>query len=99
MRINIKDKIAEHFLRLEDMAKEAADDDTESYSSRASAMTAMTKILSDLTVAQEKVVNMERLMMIESTTIEVLAEFLNTKQQEKFLVLLKEKIDGTAQEG
>lgn len=93
MRIDLNQKIGDHFVRLEALAMEAELDSEESYSSRASAMTALTKILSDLTGAQEKIINMERLMKIEATTIEILAEFLNIDQQEKFLNLLEEKLN------
>ena len=42
MNINLNEKIAEHFDRIEALAKEAAEDEAQSYSSRTSAMNGLT---------------------------------------------------------
>lgn len=93
MQINLSGKINEHFDRLEELSKEAADDTEGSFSSRGSAMSALTRILSELTKAQTEIYNMERLMRIEAVTIEVLGEFLTPDQQEDFLQRLEKVLD------
>jgi len=92
MNINLSEKIAEQFIRLEELADEASSDQDESFSSRASAMTALTTIIKELTKAQSEVINMERLMKIEQTTIEVLREHLSHSQQEEFLNTLESRL-------
>ncbi len=93
MQINLSGKINEHFERVEGLAKEAADDKDGSFSSRAAAMSALTRILSELTVTQAEVHNMERLMRVEAVTIEVLEEFLTETQQEEFLQRLEKVLE------
>jgi len=93
MKIDLNEKIQTHLARLEDLADEAADDAEESYSSRASALTALTAVLKELTKTQAEVINMERLMRIEATTIEVLKRHLTPDQQEEFLKELGEKLN------
>lgn len=93
MKIDLSEKIETHFARLESLAEEAAADDEESYSSRASALTALTNVLKELTKTQAEVINMERLMRIEATTIEVLKKHLTIEQQEEFLVELGARLN------
>jgi len=93
MNINLSEKIDVHFHRLENLAEEADTDENESFSSRASAMSALTSIIRELTKAQAEVVNMERLMKVEKKTIEVLKKYLSEDEQEQFLDELEAYID------
>ncbi len=93
MNINLSEKINVHFHRLENLAEEADGDENESFSSRASAMSALTSIIRELTRAQAEVINMERLMRVELKTIEVLKKYLSEDQQEAFLNDLEEYIN------
>ncbi len=93
MNINLSEKIDIHFHRLENLAQEADTDENESFSSRASAMSALTSIIRELTKAQSEVVNMERLMKVEKKTIEVLKKYLSEDEQEQFLDELEAYID------
>ncbi len=76
MNIDLSSKLADHFKRLEDLANEAVKDDNggESYSSRASAMSALTQIIKDLIINQEKVYNMKNLQELQSSIVEALEE-------------------------
>lgn len=85
MKIDLSQKIAEHFDRLEALAIETESDESQSFSSRASAMTALSGMLVTLTKTQEEIVNMQRLQKIERVTIEVVKKYLNEKQTEDFL--------------
>ena len=93
MNINLSDKISTHFDRLENMANEASADDDESFSSRSSAMRALTDILQELTKAQAEVINMERLMKIEKITVETVKKHLSSQQQVQFLQDLEGSLD------
>lgn len=93
MQIDLNAKIMDHFVRLEDLAMEAAEDENESFSSRAAAMTAVSHILKELTKTQAEVVNMERLMRVEAVTIETLRMYLTPEQHENFLKKLEEMLD------
>jgi len=93
MEINLEEKISEHFDRLESLADEAEGDVEESYSSRASAMGALTGMLRDLVNLQGKVINMERLIRIEALTIETLQKHLSEKQHEDFLKDLEDLLN------
>jgi hypothetical protein len=93
MLIDLNEKMQEHLHRIELLAKEAAEDAEETFAQRASAMTAMTAILREMEKMQAEVLNMERLMIMEQTTIELLKKHLTEKQQEEFLRELKEKLD------
>lgn len=93
MKIDLNVKIQEHLVRLESLAEEAVGDTEESYSSRASALTALTAVLKELTKTQAEVINMERLMRIEATTIAILKEYLTPDQHEEFLLDLEERLN------
>lgn len=93
MQINLKKKIDEHFRRVEALAVEAENDESQSYSSRASAMVACSNMLKELTKSRADVYNMERLMKIEQITVEVVKEFLTTEQIESFLSRLDQQIN------
>lgn len=95
MNLNLQEKIGEQFKRLEILASEAQENALdETYSSRATAMGALTKMLSDLVKIQETVISMDRLMRIETVTIETLKEYLTLEQQEDFLERLEEILNG-----
>lgn len=85
MQINLNQKISEHLQRLEDLAREAEDDEEQSFSSRASAMSALTGMFKELVKSQAEVVNMERMMRIERITIETVKKYLTLEQSEVFL--------------
>ena len=90
MQIDLSEKIEQHFRRAEQLAEEASNDGgEETYSSRASAMTALTAILDKLIKQQEAVWNMQRQQKVEQALIESVLEFLDEEQITKFL----EKID------
>ena len=93
MIINLNDRIAEHYKRVENLAKEAAEDEEQTYSSRAAAMTAVSSMLRDLKKDQEELINMERLMQIEQITIDTVKEFLTPDQIEVFLGRLEERVE------
>lgn len=89
MQINLNQKIAEHLKRLEDLAREAEDDEEQSFSSRASAMQALTGMFKELVKSQAEVINMERMMRIERITIETVKKYLTPEQSEEFLMELE----------
>ena len=75
MKIDLAEKISTHFKRLEALADEASQpDQDESYSSRASAMTALTAVIKELTKEQEKINNMATLQELQSAIVEALEE-------------------------
>ena len=96
MKVELQDEIGKHFVRLRTLAEDAAEDDDESYSSRAAAMTAMTNILKELTKTQQEVYNMERLMVIESVTIDTLRKYLTPAQSEVFIQDLTSRLDNVS---
>jgi len=75
MKIDLAEKIANHFERLENLADEAANDENESFSARASAMTALTAVIKELTKEQEKIHNMSTLQELQSAIVEALEDF------------------------
>ena len=87
MKIDLHDEISRHYERLRLLAEEAAEDDEESYSSRASAMNGVTSMLKELIKEQEKVINMDRLAKIEQITIETIRKHLS---EDVYETLLKE---------
>lgn len=97
MKIDLSLEIADHFDRIKTLAETAESDPNESYSSRASAMTALTGIIRDLVKEQDKVINMERLMAIEATVIEVCNKHLSNEAREQFLNELEAKLKDNSQ--
>lgn len=92
MKVELSEKMSSHFKRLESLAEEAETDVEERYSSRASAMSALTSMLKELEKSQAKIYNMERLSHIEAETISTLKEFLTPEQHNKFLERLSERL-------
>lgn len=83
--LELSKEIVEHFNRIKDLAEAAAESPGESFSSRASAMAALTAIIRDLVKEQEKVANMERLMAVENAVVTVVNEHLTAEQREELL--------------
>ena len=92
MLVDLNEKMLEHFSRIEKLSVEAEGDAEETFAQRASAMSAMTVLLRDLTKAQEELVNMERLMIMEQTVIEILQKYLTPEQHEEFIKEVEEKL-------
>jgi len=90
MKIDLNEKIETHFKRLEDLADEASQDDEESYSSRASAMAALSGMLKELTKSQAEVVNMNRIMLVEQALVEAAKELFNEDELGVFTQKLME---------
>ena len=90
MEINIDSKLAEHFERVEELAKTAIEDDDESYSSRASAQSALTTIIKDIVKSQESIITMKRLQEVERILIKTVKKYLNDKEMEEFLAEINE---------
>ena len=80
MIIDINAEMNDHFQRVRALAEEAADDVDQGFSSRASAMTAVTTMLVQLTKAQESIIMMENLMKVEQTIVDTVKEFLTEEQ-------------------
>jgi len=86
MNIDLEEEIFDHLQRVRALAEEAAEDDgEETYSSRASAMSALSAILRDLVKSQEKVYNMARLQAVEQVTVETVKKFVPEQYHEEFL--------------
>lgn len=92
MKIDLQNKISEHYNRLERLAIEAEEDDEEKYSSRVAAMNSLSNMLKELTNNQERIINMKRLMRIETVVIEVINEYLSNDQKEVFMTKLEERL-------
>jgi len=90
MQINLSDEIANHFERLRSLAEEAGKDSEESFSSRASAMSALTGIIKELTKEQEKVANMDMILKTEQALIEAAREIFAPEDYHIFTNKLQE---------
>lgn len=93
MKIDLNQKVNDHLTRLEVLAKDAADDHEESFSSRASAMTALSKMLSELTKTQAEIINMSRLQRVEQALIEAAKEIFAPEEYEVFTNKLTELLN------
>jgi flagellar biosynthesis chaperone FliJ len=87
MKIDLAEKLAKHFQRVEDLAQEASEDSEESFSARASAMTAMTAVIKELTKEQEKIFNMGAIQELQSAIVEALEEYSPELKEEVLEVL------------
>jgi len=92
MKIDLEEKIYEHLDRIESLAREAAFDDDERFSSRAAAMTAMTTMLKDLVKSQKEIYNISRQQALESALIETVKETMSEKQYDTFLNKFEEAL-------
>ena len=89
MKLDLNEKINEHLIRLEDLARETEDDESQSFSSRAAALNSLSSMLRDLTKSQAEIVNMERMMKVEQVTIETVRKYLKPEQYEDFMADLE----------
>ena len=83
----------QHLKRVKNLADEAADDCDQGYQSRASAMTAVTTMLVQLTKAQESLITMERLHKVEQTIINTVKDYLQQEQLEDLLSKLEHELE------
>ncbi len=93
MKLDLSEEIESHFERLRALADEAAQDDEESYSSRASAMKALTSIIQELVKTQERVVTLDHLLKTEQALIEAAKEIFDPKDYHIFTDKLQELLD------
>ena len=82
----------EHLLRVKNLAMEAEDDSDQGFQSRASAMTACSTMLVQLTKAQESLITMERLTKVERCIINTVKEYLDTQQLTEVLDKLEQEL-------
>jgi len=90
MKIDLNQKVNAHFQRLELLAKDAAADRDEGFSARASAMTAYSKMLQELTKTQAEIINMNRLQKVEQALIETVKEIFPPEKYHIFTEKLAE---------
>lgn len=84
MLVDLNEEIVAHLQRVRELADEAKNDDEESFSSRASAMTAFSNLLRDLTKTQKEIVNMGRIQRLEQALVETVKEIFTEDQYELF---------------
>ena len=89
-KIDLSKEVYEHFQRLRILSQEALENDDDSFSSRASAMGALTNAIRDLTKTQEKLVTMERLLKTEQALIEAAKEIFSPEEYHIFTDKLEE---------
>lgn len=80
MIIDLSKEMEDHLLRVKNLADEAALDEDQGFQSRASAMTACSTMLVQLTKAQESLITMERLTKVERCIIETVKDYMTEKQ-------------------
>jgi len=87
MIIDLNKEMEDHLARVKRLAVEAdnADSEEHGYQSRASAMTACSTMLVQLTKAQESLVTMEALMSTERAIIDTVKDYLEENQLEHLL--------------
>ena len=93
MIIDLSAEMEQHLKRVKNLADEAADDSDQGYQSRASAMTAVTTMLVQLTKAQESLITMERLHKVEQTIINTVKDYLQQEQLEDLLDKLEHELE------
>ena len=89
MQIEIQKELAEHYERIKNLAEEAANDENQSFSSRSAAMKSLTEVIKELVKTQAEVVNMARLMAIESAIIETANLCLDAEGKEQLIRSLR----------
>ena len=87
MKIDLSEKMDDHFARVEKLAEEAAGDEEATFSARASAMTAMTAVIKELTKEQEKIHNMSSIQELQSAIVEALEEYSPELKDEVLKIL------------
>ena len=93
MIIDLSKEMQDHLTRVKDLAEEAADNaDEQGFQSRASAMSACSTMLVQLTKAQESIVTMEHLTKVERCIIDTVKDFLNAEQMQSLLHTLERKL-------
>ena len=92
MQIDLNQEVSEHLKRVTDLANEAALDDTQGFQSRASAMSALTAILTQLTKSQESLITMQRLQETERVIIDTVKDYLNEEQLTHVLEALERNL-------
>lgn len=90
-KIDLNKEINDQFRRCRDLAQEAEhpDESDASLPERASALRPLSSMLTELTKAQETIVNMKRLAQIERAVTETVKECLSPNQYEVFLANLE----------
>ena len=92
MIIDLSKEMEEHLLRVKNLAMEAEADDDQGFQSRASAMTACSTMLVQLTKAQESLVTMDRLTKVERCIIDTVKEYLEVEQLTTLLDKLEQEL-------
>lgn len=92
MIIDISKEMEDHLKRVTLLAEEAADDIDQGFQSRASAMTAVTTVLVQLTKAQESIVTMEHLVKVEQAIIDEVKNYLEENQLTELLGRLEARL-------
>ena len=92
MQIDLNQEVADHLRRVTKLAEEAELDDTQGFQSRASAMSALTTILSQLTKTQESLITMQRLQETERVIIDTVKDCLNEEQLQHVLEALERNL-------
>lgn len=86
MKIDLSKEINDQLKRCQTLADEAEADSGSPLSQRATALTAMSNLLKEITRSQLEVVNMSRLQVLEQTLIDLLNEMLSEEQLTEFML-------------
>ena len=92
MQIDLNQEVADHLRRVTKLAEEAELDDSQGFQSRASAMSALTAILTQLTKSQESLITMQRLQETERIVIDTVKDYLNEEQLTHVLEALERNL-------
>lgn len=91
MKIDLSREMQEHLVRVKKLAHEAEENlEEESFSSRASALRSMSELLRELTKSQAEVVNMQRLLAVESAVIDTANKHLDSLGKQALIDNLQE---------
>lgn len=93
MIIDLNKEMEDQLRRVTDLADEAANDDSQGFQSRASAMTACSTMLAQLTKAQESLITMENLNKTERCIIETVKDYLSENQLQELLDRLERNLE------
>ena len=92
MQIDLNQEVADHLRRVTKLAEEAELDDSQGFQSRASAMSALTAILTQLTKSQESLITMQRLQETERIIIDTVKDYLSEEQLQHVLEALERNL-------